>query len=207
MAVLRGARKTGPPAVARRAGGPALAAWVRAARRRYGYVLFILALLAPLPTPAATSREYQIKAAFLFNFAQFTEWPPEALADPQAPLVIGILGSNPFGDFVEQTVRNELVHGRRIAVEYYTKVTEIKTCHILYVGQSEADRLERVREAVKGKPVLTVSDIENAGTHGIMIEFLTAQNRIRFRIDAETAKAARLVLSAKLLRVANPSPR
>ena len=146
---------------------------------------------------------HHVKAAFLFNFAQFTEWPPEAFSEKDSPLVIGILGPNPFGDFLAETVRNEVAHGRRITIEHYSKVAEIKTCHILYIGQSEASRLDRVRDTVKDKPVLTVTDVQGAAARGIVVEFITAQNRIRFRINQEAAKAGKLNLSSKLLRVAH----
>ena len=156
---------------------------------------------------ADNSRVSQIKAAFIFNFAQFTEWPTEAFADKDAPLVIGILGSNPFGDVLEETVRNEGVRGRRLVVERYNRVAEIKTCHILYIGQSEENRLDNVREALKNKPVLTVTDIENAATRGIIIELMRVQNRIRFRVNVEASKAANLTLSSKLLRAAEIAKR
>jgi hypothetical protein len=170
-------------------------------------VLLTLALLSDWAEAAETARAYQIKAAFIFNFAQFTEWPEGAFDDKEAPLVIGIFGSNPFGDVLEDTVRNEVVHGRRLVVERYTKLAEIKRCHILYIGQSEVDRVENIRDQLKGKPVLTVSDIENSGARGVVIELVTTQNRIRFRINLEAAKQANLTLSSKLLRAGEPESR
>ena len=170
-------------------------------------VLLTLALLSDWAKAAETARAYQIKAAFIFNFAQFTEWPEGAFDDKEAPLVIGIFGSNPFGDVLEDTVRNEVVHGRRLVVERYTKLAEIKSCHILYIGQSEVDRVENIRDQLKGKPVLTVSDIENSGARGVVIELVTTQNRIRFRINLEAAKQANLTLSSKLLRAGEPESR
>ena len=152
---------------------------------------------------AETSREYQIKAAFLFNFAQFTEWPPEAFPEKEAPLVIGVLSAlDPFGGFLDETVKNEAVQGRRLVVKHITRVAELQTCHILYVGQSEAKRLENIVDAVKGKPVLTVSDIPDCTTHGVMIGFVNERNKIRFKINAATARAANVNLSSKLLRAA-----
>src|SRR5439155_372026 len=97
-------------------------------------------LLALRSHAAEPSREYQVKAVFLFNFAQFTEWPSNAFASADSPIYICTLGNNPFGDYLQQIVRNEAVRGRKLVIEHHQKVEEIKTCHILYIGQSEAER-------------------------------------------------------------------
>jgi hypothetical protein len=166
-----------------------------------------LALAAFLPVcdsirAAEPSRELQVKAVFLFNFAQFTEWPSNAFAAADSPIIIGTLGNNPFGDFLRSTVTNEVVHGRKLVIQHYQKVEEVKNCHILYIGQSEADRLEHDLSVLKGRPVLTVSDIENAAYHGVMIRLFTEGNKVRLRVNLEEVKAAGLTLSSKLLRVA-----
>jgi YfiR/HmsC-like len=168
---------------------------------RLGILLAAGLASATLAAEGPSAREYQLKAVFLFNFVQFTEWPPEAFADKEAPLVIGILGSDPFGEALEATVRNEVVRGRRLQVKRFKTVAEMRGAHILYIGQSEASRLSQALKALKGKPILTVSDIENAARRGIMIGFTSDHNRIRFQINPETAKAANLTLSSKLLRV------
>jgi len=159
-------------------------------------------LLTALPAPAQTAREYQIKAVFLFNCAQFTEWPPSAFPTSETSLIIGILGTDPFGKSLEDTVRDERVRGRRIEIRHYQAVEQIKICHILYISQSEATRLEKILAVLKGKPVLTVSDIENAANRGTMIRFVTEHNRIRLRINPNAVKAAGLNLSSKVLRAA-----
>jgi hypothetical protein len=151
---------------------------------------------------AQASREYQIKSAFLFNFAEFTEWPPEAFETKDSPLIIGILGTDPFGGVLDETVRNETVRGHRLVVERYRKVEEIQTCHILYIGQSEASRLDHVLGAIKGKPILTVSDIEGAALRGAAIRFLNEKNKIRLRVNLEAARTAGVTISSKLLRAA-----
>jgi hypothetical protein len=164
--------------------------------------VFALACLlaAPLPAVAQTSREYQIEAVFLFNFAQFTDWPRDAFASSNSPIVMGILSADPFGRFLQDTIRDELVRGRRIEIRHYRAVEEIKTCHILYISQSEATRLDHILAGLKGKSVLTVSDIEHAAIRGVMIRFLTERNKIRLRVNLAAVKAARLSLSSKLLR-------
>jgi len=145
-----------------------------------------------------TNRPYQ--GVFLVDFARFTEWPTDAFADTKSPIVIGILGADPFGRLLDQSARDESVHGRRLLVCRYRKVAEIGTCHILYISRSESGRLSATLTALKGKPVLTVSDISGGAGRGMMIEFTELRQNIRFRINPNTARTARLTLSSKLLR-------
>jgi len=150
------------------------------------------------------NREAKLKSVFLLNFAQFTDWPQEAFTTASSPLIIGIVGDDPFDDSLEQTVQNELVHGRHVRIERYRALAEVKSWHIMYLGLAESERLDQVLRAIKGKPVLTVSDLENSARRsGIIIKFLTKQNKIRFIIDADAARDARLVLSSKLLHAAD----
>src|SRR5207249_3321958 len=156
----------------------------------------------PISSP---SREFQIKAVFLLNFAQLTAWPPAAFADKaeeKAPIVIGILGVNPFGSFLDGAVREEVVQGRHLVVEHYRTPEQITSCHILYLGRSEADAVDHIPEGLKWKPVLMVTDAESAAAGTAVVQFLTESGRIRLRINAQAAKAANLTLSPKLLRAA-----
>jgi hypothetical protein len=151
---------------------------------------------------ASASPEYQLKAVFLFNFAQFVEWPAGAFAGPDTPLVIGVLGEDPFGSYLDETVRGETVNGRPYEVQRYRGVEEIGTCHILFVSRRGADRLQGVLDSLRGRSILTVSDAEGFAGRGGMIRFVTDRNRIRLRINLEAAQAADLTLSSKLLRPA-----
>src|SRR5438105_6292328 len=89
----------------------------------------------------APSGEYQIKAVFLFNFAQFVDWPPKAFPEAQTPVVIGILGEDLFGSYLDETVRGEKVNDRPLVVQRYHRIGEIKTCHVLFISRSESARL------------------------------------------------------------------
>ena len=170
----------------------------------FGAWSFVLTLLLFCPSARAqTSGQYQVKAVFLFHFAQFVEWPPEAFAEKNSPLVIGVLGSDPFSNILDETVRDEEVRGHRLVVERYRTVEQIKNCHILYIGQSEARRLEQDLAQLKKKPVLTVSDIEAAPERGVMIRFEAKRTRIGFAINREAAKSANLTISSKLLQAAD----
>jgi len=137
-------------------------------------LLMLSLLLSMSGGGAEISRAAQVKAVFLFNFTQFTEWPPEAFADHDAPFVIGILGEDPFTTFLDDTVKNETVRGRHIKVERYRTVTELKSCHILYLGLSTPAGVQRALKAIKGKPVMAVSDNdESAKPFEATINFLT----------------------------------
>ncbi len=168
--------------------------------------LCVLALLGATLTaaspPAAAPPEYRIKAVFLFNFAQFVEWPAGAFHDAQAPLVIGVLGEDPFGADLDEAVRGERIGGRALVVRRYRRVEDIGECQILFISGSEADRLEKILARLQGRSLLTVGDADNFNRLGGMVRFVTVNNKIRLRINVEAAKAAELVISSKLLRPA-----
>ncbi len=148
----------------------------------------------------AEAPEYKIKAVFLFYFTQFVEWPPEVFSDPQTSFVIGILGDDPFGSDLEAAVRGEKVNGHPILIRRFSRVEDVDQCQILFVSRSKSDELKHVLAGLKGRSILTVSDIEGFGRFGGMIRFLTDQNKVRLRINLDAVKLARLQVSSKLLR-------
>lgn len=167
--------------------------------------LVLAALLLTMPTASAqrnVASEYQLKAVFLFNFAQFVDWPPRALPPGDSPLVIGVLGDDPFQGALDNTVRGEQVRHHPIVVQRYRRVEEIRVCHILFISNSEKGRLPQIFAALKDRSILTVGEDENFSRYGGIIRFYNAQNKIRFRIDVEAARAASLTISSKLLRPA-----
>ena len=162
-----------------------------------------LVVFAATAVPAyAAPSEYQVKAVFLFNFAQFVNWPAESFPRPDAPFVIGVLGEDPFGAQLDDVVRGEHAEGRRIAIERYRNVGEIRNCNILFIGRGEAAHLGEILAALKGRSILTVSDADPDGPHGVMIRLVNESNRIRLRIDVAAAKDCNLTISSKLLRPA-----
>ncbi len=146
--------------------------------------------------------EYQLKAVFLFNFVQFVEWPAPATPDARLPLLIGILGDDPFGPVIDETVRGERLGARPIQIRRYRQVTDIAECDILFISRSEKERVPEILSALRNRRVLTVSDGDSFANRGGMIQFITDKNRIRLRINLEAAQAAGLTISSKLLRVA-----
>lgn len=149
---------------------------------------------------SASPNEYQVKAVFLFNFAKFVEWPPSAFANTNTPLVIGVLGRDPFGSYLDDTVRGERVNHRPLLVQRFHNTEEIKQCHVLFISRSESHRLDEIVAGLKHRKILIVTDA-NGGNGGIAIRFVTDKNRIRFKIDPQAAKAANLVISSKLMRL------
>jgi YfiR/HmsC-like len=146
--------------------------------------------------------EYRVKATFLFQFTQFVDWPRDAFSNPQTPLVIGILGEDPFGSFLDETVRDERANGHPLAVERYRKLDDLKNCHVLFVSRSEATRITDVVAALKGRSTLIVGDLNGFADRGGMIQFVTEESKIHLRINLAAAKAANLTISSKLLRPA-----
>lgn len=162
-------------------------------------ITFVAALLLA-QSPRAS--EYQVKAVFLFNFVQFVDWPAPAAAADSQPLLIGILGSDPFGSFLDETVRGEHLGTRPIQLRRYRQIADIDDCNVLFISRSEAERVPEILSALKNRQVLTVSDGDAFANQGGMIQFVTDKSRIRLRINLEAAQAANVAISSKLLRVA-----
>jgi hypothetical protein len=160
------------------------------------------ALLLPAPCRTAPAGEYQVKAVYLFNFSGFVQWPQTAFDSPDSPFIIGILGSDPFGETIDAVVRGESLNGRPLQVRRFKTVDEVTDCNILFIGRQESARLEDTLEALRGRSVLTVTDIDGAEHHGAMIVLFNRDNRIRMRINLAAARAGNLVISSKLLRPA-----
>ena len=164
-------------------------------------IVFLCLLCTSPQSEAQTtpSREYQVKAVFLYNFTQFVEWPPATLSG-NAPFIIGILGHDPFGSYIDETVAGETILGHPIQVQRYEDVKDIKNCHILFISQEQ--QTKEAISALNNHSTLTVSDIDNFANKGGMIRFFTQNNKIRLQINPSAAKAVKLNISSKLLRVA-----
>jgi hypothetical protein len=179
---------------------------IRSSRRRLERWLVVSSFLLwsglNLSAQTTPSPDYQVKAVFLFNFAQFVDWPSKAFPEPQTPLVIGVLGEDPFGPYLDETVRGEKVNNRPLVVQRFRRGAEITTCQVLFISRSESDRLEQILTSLRGRSILTVGDFEDFALRGGMIQLVTEKNKIRMRINLQAVKAANLTISSKLLRVA-----
>lgn len=168
---------------------------------------FVAASLAGLLVCNAASTqsdpsEYQVKAAFLFNFTKFVEWPEGSFEDLQAPIVLGILGDDPFGDDLDRIIAGQKVQGRSLVIRRERWGDDLRRCHVLFVSASEHEHSSRILGSVQSAGVLTVSDTDGFAEAGGVIEFVIEQNRVRFIVNLDAATQDRLRLSAKLLALA-----
>ncbi len=167
-----------------------------------GMLCVCLLLAGSLHAQSNAAREYKVKAVFLFNFTQFVEWPASAFNSPTSPFVIGILGDDPFGNFIDETVSGEKIGGHQLIVQRYHELKDVKNCHILFINSNDPDRIKEFI-ATGPRTILTVSDADNFMKMGGMIRLFTESSKIRLQINPEAAKTADLSISSKLLRVAD----
>jgi len=153
------------------------------------------------PRPGAYT-EYQLKAAFLYNFTQFIEWPSNAFTSADAPLVIGVLGDDPFGAVLNQTVEGETIRGRLVSIRRFRRVEDVGGCQLLFISRSEKGQLPRIQSALQSKPVVTVSDMDQFVRHDGVIGFVLHENKIRFEINLDSANRAGVKISSKLIKLA-----
>ncbi|MBN2102668.1 YfiR family protein [bacterium] len=146
--------------------------------------------------------EYEIKAAFIYNFAKFVEWPPESEQAARDSIIIGILGQDPFGSLMEQVIGGKTAHGKTISIERYQSLEQARHCHILFISDSKLSRLSHIIEQLADKHILTVGEMETFAREGGMIYLYVQEKRIRFKINMDAANAAQLKLSSKLLKLA-----
>jgi hypothetical protein len=150
--------------------------------------------------------EYSVKAAYLFNFAKFVEWPSQAFSSGLAPMIIGVLGDDPFGDDLDHVVQGKMVDGHTIEIRRFEdfdpdQIAGLRRCQILFIAYSEKDQLGDILKSLKGASVLTVSEIENFPILGGMILFDQAGKKINLIVNPEAARRAKLEISSRLLQV------
>ena len=168
--------------------------------RRWFPLLLCLILSVPTGTRAA-SKEYQVKAAFLFHFMQFVEWPQNAFTNAETPVRIGILGEDPFGQALDDVVRGETIQGRKVEIRRAKQVEELKDCQLLFLPQSERREAPKILAELGRNPVLTVGEAKDFAEIGGVINFFTDEKKIRFEINPDTAERSGLKISSQLLRL------
>jgi YfiR/HmsC-like len=174
-------------------------------------VLFAAVLAAETPTDSEANREYQIKAAFLYNFIKFVDWPNETSASDK-PIIIGIIGKNPFGTAFEP-MKDKPAKDRKVIVKWFTGLDELKTdkhpqiedirgCNLLFVCSSEKEKLKETLDLVKDRSILTVADMQGFLETGGIVNFILEENKVGFEINVAAAKQAKLEIRSNLLRLA-----
>jgi hypothetical protein len=168
-------------------------------------VLASLPVMAWIPLraqpPLQSLEEYQLKAAFLYNFAKFVDWPLPA-GDGKEPLVIVVLGRDPFGPVLKNTLWGKTIHNRPLVVRRVSRIEEVMPCHVLFIGNLERRRLRQALAAVEGAAVLTVSEVEDFLEQGGAVQFVPDGNKVRFEINLGAARRSGLNISSKLLSLA-----
>lgn len=155
-------------------------------------------------TAADTPRspEYAIKAAYLANFAMFVEWPPDAFRSSDAPIVIGILGPDPFGSALEELIENKRISKRRIVVERLHSAQDPSHCQILFITAPEGARAGELTRQLRSVPVLLVDDAVSGRRRGAAVDFVVENNKVGFAINVDAVKRHRLTISSKMLGLA-----
>ena len=163
-------------------------------------VSIVLNAHAPPPSPS----EYQLKAVFLYNFVRFgfIEWPAESFADARAPLILGILGKDPFGDTIDRIAKGKTVKGRKLVIKRFEKIKNLEVCHILFISSSEEKRLATILETLKNLSVLTVGEVKQFAQRGGIINFVIKEKKLHLEINVDAAERAKLKVSSKLLELA-----
>lgn len=187
-------------------------------RRRLGLLLLLLCAPAAgvaraaeseagAPRPARSEvgpehREYQIKAAFLLNFIRYTTWPPEAFADPKAPIVVTVVGRDPFGPILEETFAGEVIEGRRIAILRERSLPESLTGHVVFSADLEHVGRGELLRACRRRPILLVGESPEFAAEGACVNFYLADKKTRFEINTDSLAEAGLVVSPAVLKLA-----
>jgi hypothetical protein len=152
--------------------------------------------------------EYEVKAAFLYNFIKFVEWPASAFEGKNSPIVIGVLGSDPFLDtssatnYLEDAIAGKTIEDRRIVVLHLERASDLSSCQLLFVSPSEKNHLKEILQRLRGKHVLTVSETENFCEQGGIINFIRQPGKVRFEINPLMAEEGHLKINSRLLNVA-----
>jgi hypothetical protein len=149
-----------------------------------------------------TPTEYQVKAAYLYNFGKFVSWPTESKATPPESFEICVLGDDPFGAVLDAVVKGGTISGRAAATKRLSAITDVNNCRVLFISSSEDPRLKEIFATLTDSQVLTVSDMPQFADRGGMIQFVQQNSRIRFEVNLRSTEHSRLILSSELLKVA-----
>jgi hypothetical protein len=157
-------------------------------------------VVAGAESPAPTM--HQVQAAFLFNFAKFVTWPDDAFQRSENSLIIGVLGEDPFGAVLEETIRDKTVMGKKLAVKRFVRIQDAVNSHILFLSSSEESHLPHILKVLEKNTVLTVSDMEQFGERGGMVAFTVEDQKVRFNVNVDAVERAGLKMGSQLLKLA-----
>jgi hypothetical protein len=148
---------------------------------------------------APPMKEYAVKAAFLYHFIEFVEWPEAVFPESDGTITIGVLGDDPFGAVLDKAVMDETVRGRKVVVRRFRDVGDVASCHVLFISKSETGKLPVILKHLEDTPVLTVSEVDGFTDRGGVMNFYIEKNKVRFEINQGSASRKGLKISSKLL--------
>jgi hypothetical protein len=157
-------------------------------------------------TDSSDSSEYLVKAGFTYNFAKLMQWPANAFPKADSPIVIGVLGVDPFGGTLDDVLAGKKVDNRSFVVKHLKWGNDLKDCNILFVSSSEAAHFDEIFHLLKGLPILTIGDSPNFARRGGIINFILVDDKVRFEVNTDAAKQADISISSRLLSLAKIIP-
>jgi hypothetical protein len=167
------------------------------------FIMFGSLLLVGCATQFGKSEAgYHEKATYLYRFVEFIEWPEYIFRDPKSPMVVGILGGNPFGDDLDKIVKSQNVNGHPLVVRRMTPFSDLKQCQILFINRSIKSRLPLIFNSLAGGHTLTVSDADGFLEAGGMIHFFVQEGKVRFEINRTAVDKAGLKIDSQMLIMA-----
>jgi hypothetical protein len=167
-------------------------------------LLWSMATSGGVPAWAQESNlsEYQVKAAFLYTFTKFVDWPEEPSGEVQANSAICVIGDDPFGEYLDTLVQGKQLNGRPIIVKRMKRGESGRSCRIVFISSSEKGHLRPILDSLRGSSALTVGDMENFARSGGMVNLVVEGKHVQFEINVDAAKRAGLTISSKLLGLA-----
>ena len=172
-------------------------------RRSIAMLLALTLLIGPrVSAQGKATNEYEVKAAFLFHFAQFVEWPENAFREAASPLVYCTVGDDPFQGALETTFRGKAIGTHALQVKHFKQINDSQGCHVVFLGRPVKKSIVEELASLKGSPVLTVGETNQFIDENGMIGFCLEENKIRFEVNLDSAEKAHLKISAKLLTLA-----
>ncbi len=178
------------------------------------FLALLLALIAGWAAPSRAGpevdSEYQTKAAQIYSFTKFIDWPPKKFPSAESPFIIGVYGSDEITDFLRESFQSRRIKDRPVEIRHLANKAELAGCHLVFVSRSERDRLGTVLYELRHEGILSVGESDNFLRSGGVISFISVEGATRFQIDLGNASRERLKVSSKLLPVsysANGAPR
>ena len=156
----------------------------------------------PLMAQTTTSTEYELKAAFLLNFAKFVEWPANVFQNAKAPITVCIFGHDPFGNALDETMRGKQINNRELLARRINEPAGLKDCQLVFVSENEEKRLPEILNRLNGASVLVVGEAGDFAERGGSVQFFLENNRVRFAVNVDAVQRAGLTVSSKLLVLA-----